>query len=173
MSKICYSPEGNPEMWDTCPEDYTSEKDWNAAIAAKEKEANDAAERERLMPENLRVAKLKEIDDKFTAAMSGILHEYTDAEASLFPTQAKDVEHYRATGNVTPFLRTLADARMITVDELVDKIEKRVAQYNTVTANLLGLRYYYKDAIDALGDKATTVQLLDLDIKYNLSEISS
>lgn len=168
MSKVCYSPEGNPEMWDKCPEGYTSEKDWNMAVAAKEKEANDAAERERLKPENLIIAKYAEVDEKYAIAVAYFLSMYPSAEVALFDQQASSVEHYRATGNVDTFLRTLADTRMISVDDLVDKIEKRRNIYNDVMGQLLGLRYYYKDALDAIKDTATTTQLLDLDIKYQV-----
>ena len=170
MSSICYSPDGNPEMWEVCPEDYTSEKEWNLQVQAKEKEAHDAAERERLKPENPLIEKRKEIDEKYTAAMSHLIAEYPDMEVKLmFDKQANDVAEYRSTGDVSELLSTLAATRMISVDELVAKIEKRKEAYDKVAATLLGIRYYYKDTLDSLGDSITTEQLLDLDISYRLT----
>ena len=167
MSNVCYSPEGNPEIWEVCPEDYTSEKEWNLQLQAKEKEAHDAAERERLKPESLLVEKRKEIDEKYNWAMSQLISEYPEMEATLlFEKQAADVAEYKRSGNVSTFLSTLAETRMISVDDLVYKIEKRKEAYDKTAATLLGIRHYYKDNLDSLGDSITTEQLLDLDISY-------
>lgn len=167
MSKVCYSPEGNPEMWDTCPDGYITEESWLATKAAEEKAAHDAAEAERLKPENLLIERRLEVDDKYEAVMKDLIAEYPEAESTLlFEKQSRDVEEYKKTGNVSDFLMTLANTRMISVDTLVGKIEKRKQRYDKLAATFLGIRYYYKDALDSLGEDATTQQLLDLDISY-------
>ena len=166
MSKVCYSPEGNPEMWDTCPDGYITEESWLAAKAAEEKAAHDAAEAERLKPENLIMERRTEVDAKYEAVMKHLIAEYPDAEAVFtFNKQAEDAAYFRETGTATPFLRTIADTRMISVEELVNKIERRKEVYEAASAVALGLRYYYKDALDSFVDP-TTQQLLDLDISY-------
>lgn len=73
---------------------------------------------------------------------------------------------YKNTGDVSDFLRNLADTRMISIDELVNKIEICKKQYDKVMSTLLGLRYYYMDVLSSL---TTTEQLLDLDISYKLT----
>lgn len=166
MSKICYSPEGNPEMWDKCPEGYTTEESWVAMREAEEKAAHDAAEAERLDPANLRASVLRNIDDLFSMAVSAITQSYPEEEATFaFSRQAEDVALYRRTNIVTPFLSTLAKTRMIPVEELIRKIEHRKEVHDGAMALAVGLRYYYRDAIVGL-EEPTAQQLLDLDVSY-------
>ena len=167
MSKICYSTEGNPEMWGECPEGYISEEDWNVKKEAEEKAANDEAERIRLLPENIRASIKEKIEEGFDAAVSSYLKEYNSAEAALlFDKQVMEVANYHKFGYPSVFLENLAATRLLTVEELVGKIERAVASYDKVMSTLLGLRYYYNEALESL---ETTEQMLDLDITYRLT----
>lgn len=153
-------------MWDTCPDGYITEESWLVAKAAEEKAAHDAAEAERLKPENLLAERRLEVDAKYEAVMKDLIAEYPDAEAVFtFNKQAEDAAYFRKTHIATPFLRTIADTRMLSVEELVNKIERRKEAYEAAAAVALGLRYYYKDALDSFVDP-TAQQLLDLDISY-------
>ena len=168
MSNTYYSPEGNPEIWDSCPEGYFTEAAWQQKqeIAAREKAEEELAIK--LLPENLYAAKNTEIDDKYTAAMVRLNAAYTKDEASTFYQQLTEANLYTADNTTyNAFLENAAKQRGITVEELVTKILERADVYAAKAGYLTGKKAAFKATLRAIGN-ADSAALQDFAVDYTI-----
>lgn len=67
MSKTYYSPEGNPEIWDTKPDGYYTEEEW--------KELHPY-----IPPVPTKEEKLEGLDAEYTREKATLCEQYTDAQ---------------------------------------------------------------------------------------------
>lgn len=171
-AKIYYSPEGNPEMWNegTQPEGYFTEEQWKA----KEEAMKQAYEEELLAQQNTYEyryeEKLDEINAYFREAMQELKDLYPEMEEETFTRQLNAVNAYLTTQDTNSseyeFLHTMAEAREITVLELIEKIRKKASAYNLKVAELVGTRHKYLDALNAFAKTVNPQVIKDMEITY-------
>ena len=92
----------------------------------------------------------KYIRDRFNDKEKAITSaRYGKLEQKSFEQQKKEAEAYDGS-TATPMLTTMATARGITVQALVNKINAKVTAYNAAVATLLGEQKVLEDEVDAL-----------------------
>lgn len=171
-NKVFYSPDGNPEMWieGTQPDGYISEEVWIAKEEAKRQAEEEAELKWQNTYEYRYNEKLDEINQAFNSAIRRVKDLYPELEEETFTTQLDAVNTYLATQDTNSseysFLKTMADAREITVLELVEKIRKKAAAYRLKVAELVGIRHKYIDMLNTF-DKTVNPQVIkDMEITY-------
>lgn len=98
--------------------------------------------------ENLKSAKLAEINVAYDKVVSGVVATYPDMELLTFDKQEKEARQWKADSSAaTPFLDGLAKARGIDKDELVDRVIAKADAFQTAVATLTGLRQKYEDQL--------------------------
>lgn len=165
-----YSPSGNAEIWEEKPDGYITQEEWDAARAAEEA----AAEAERLAeynkPENARVRKYAEINEGCQVALAALTATYPDRELLTFDKQEAEARAYLSdpSSATTPILTAIAQGRGIPVDELAQKIIAKADAFALASGVLIGQRQWYEDALESLGQDATTAQIEDITVSYSL-----
>ncbi|TLD79845.1 hypothetical protein LS68_009240 [Helicobacter sp. MIT 05-5293] len=93
----------------------------------------------------------------------------TPAEIETYQEQAKDAQRFLDTHNEqdAPFLKQLADARNIPLEELAQKVLTKSASYNTAYAKLLG---HYQQLKEKIENATTLKELQAISYKSPLGE---
>lgn len=167
MSNTYYSPEGNPEIWDRKPKGYMSVAEWEVYSAAQQKIKDEEAEKERLLPQNLYVTRLREVEASYVKAMARLTRKYPDAETSTFYRQLQEAKDYLANSATAdaPFIINAAKQRNISPTALANSILEKADTYAAISGYLTGLRYKYAKIIQDIGPTSTEA-LLNVDIDY-------
>ena len=169
MSNTYYSPEGNPEIWDRKPKGYMSVAEWEVYSTAQQKIKDEEAEKERLLPQNLYIARLQEVETSYTKAMAKLTRKYPDAETSTFYRQLQEAKDYIA-NSVTadaPFIINAAKQRNVSPTSLANSILEQADTYAAISGYLTGLRHKFTKAIADIGPTSTEA-LLNVAIDYTI-----
>jgi len=98
----------------------------------------------------------KYIRDRFNDKVKELGKNYSVLEQLSLEQQKEEAAKYTANNSASvPMLTTLATARGITVAQLVEKINSKVASFNSSIATLLGQQKALEDEVDALTDMAS------------------
>ena len=98
--------------------------------------------------DELKVAKLAEVNEAYDVATSSLVSTYPDTELLTFDKQEKEAREWKADNSVeTPFLDGLAKARGIDKAELVDRVIAKADAFEKAVATLTGLRQKYEDQL--------------------------
>ena len=98
--------------------------------------------------EEIKAAKLAEINSAYDVATSSLVSTYPDTELLTFDKQEKEAREWKADNSVsTPFLDGLALARGIDKAELVDRVIAKADAFEKEVATLTGLRQKYEDQL--------------------------
>lgn len=108
--------------------------------------------------DELKAAKLNEINGMYDAATSSLVSTYPLTELLTFDKQEKEARSWNAdNAAATPFLDGLALARGIDKAELVRRVIAKSDAFQTAVATLTGLRQRFEDQIAM----ATTAEEVD------------
>ena len=100
--------------------------------------------------DTLRSDKLLEINGKYDAATSSIVSTYPSTELLTFDKQEQEARAYSDDHSAsTPFLSGLANARGITLDDLVGRVIRKSEAFASAVATLTGQRQRYEDQLNA------------------------
>ena len=95
----------------------------------------------------------KYIRDRFNDKVKELGKNYSVLEQLSLEQQKEEAAKYTANNSASvPMLTTLATARNITVAQLVEKINSKVASFNSSVATLLGQQKALEDEVDALAN---------------------
>lgn len=98
--------------------------------------------------DELKSAKLSEINSEYDSSTSSIVSTYPDMEVLTFDKQEKEARSWYVDNSVsTPFLDGLALARGIDKAELVRRVIAKSNAFQTAVATLTGLRQRYEDQL--------------------------
>lgn len=98
--------------------------------------------------DDIKYAKLEEINTAYNVATSSIVVTYPDMEILTFDKQEKEARSWNSDNTVaTPFLDGLALARGIDKAELVRRVIAKSDAFQTAVATLTGLRQRYEDQL--------------------------
>ena len=118
--------------------------------------------------EELKEAKLAEINSVYDEATSSLVSTYPQTELLTFDKQEAEARAYSADPSAsTPFLSGLAKARGITLDDLVGRVIAKSEAFEAAVATLTGQRQRYEDL---LGVATTAEEIAAIVPEYKLPE---
>lgn len=95
-----------------------------------------------------KAAKLMEINALCNDALSELASTYPSGEVQSWSQQAKEADLYAVDPTVaTPILSAIADARGMTVAEMVERVAANVTAYSYASGTLIGRRLAAEDAL--------------------------
>ena len=126
---------------------------WEAEKARLEEEAN----RPPIPPtlKDAKAAKLAEINAAADRAIATLTATYPDREIATFDKQESEARAYAADPmSSTPFLSALAEARGISLPDLVERVLAKADTFAVASGSIIGQRQALEDRLDA----CTTVE---------------
>lgn len=104
-----------------------------------------------LMPlDDLRAAKLSEINAAADRAIGTLTATYPDREISTFDKQESEARAYAADATAsTPLLSALAEARGIPLSDLVERVLAKADAFAVASGSIIGQRQALEDRLDA------------------------
>lgn len=98
--------------------------------------------------DELRAIKLNDINAAYDTATSSLVSTYPQTELLTFDKQEAEARAYSADPSAsTPFLSGLAQARGITLDDLVGRVIAKSEAFAAAVATLTGQRQRYEDLL--------------------------
>lgn len=169
MNNIYISPEGNPEVWDKRPEGYFTEIEWEQKQLIQKQEAEELERQEAAKPSNLYPARLTEVEEAYTKAISKLTAKYPDTEAATFYRQLQEARDYLTDSDVAdvPFLTNAAKQRNMSILELAHKIVDNADTYAALSGYFVGIRHRLVSELNAIG-ATDTQKLLDVNIDFSI-----
>ena len=118
--------------------------------------------------DELKAAKLTEVNESYDTATSALVSTYPDTELLTFDKQESEARAWQADNSAsTPLIDALALGRGIDKAELVRRIIAKAEAFATATGYLTGQRQRYEDILDA----ATTAEEIEAIVpEYKLPE---
>lgn len=118
--------------------------------------------------DELKAAKLAEVNAAYDMAASSLVNTYPATELLTFDKQEQEARAYAADSSAsTPFLAGLAKARGITLDDLVGRVIAKSDMFASAVATLTGQRQRYEDLLDAT---TTAEEIAAILPEYHLPE---
>ena len=100
--------------------------------------------------EEVKAAKLSEINRAADAAIATLTATYPDREISTFDKQEREARDWTADNTAsTPLLSVLAQARGIPLDELVRRVLAKADAFAVASGSIIGQRQALEDRLDA------------------------
>lgn len=168
MANIFYSPLGNPEMWETCPDGYFSEATWLQKEEVAKKEREDEEYKKSLLPQNLYPVKYKEIVAAYEKALAKLTNKYPEMEQTTFYRQLSEANNIlNSVASDTPFIDNAAIQRGVSRQALAQSINDNADTYAAISGYLTGKKYKLLKDLGSI-DTATTESLLNLNIDFSV-----
>ena len=135
-----YSPIGNPEVWATKPNDYYTEAEWIVSQPQPEPLPEPTLE-------DLRTAKIVEINKGYNAVMAYIQADYPAEEVLSWGRQASQARELLVNPDAEAvFVRVLASQKNISVNEMRDRILRNATNWEPIAALLTAQRQIMEEA---------------------------
>ena len=100
--------------------------------------------------EEVKAAKLSEINAAADKAIASLTAAYPDREISTFDKQESEARAYAANPTAsTPLLSALAQARGVPLDELVRRVLAKADAFAVASGSIIGQRQALEDRLDA------------------------
>ncbi|WP_279139258.1 hypothetical protein, partial [Bilophila wadsworthia] len=100
--------------------------------------------------EEVKAAKLSEINAVADRAIATLTATYPDREISTFDKQESEARAYAADATAsTPLLSALAQARGVPLDELVRRVLAKADAFAVASGSIIGQRQALEDRLDA------------------------
>lgn len=100
--------------------------------------------------EQTKAAKLSEINKAADAAIATLTATYPDREISTFDKQESEARAYAADPTAsTPLLSALAEARGISLPDLVERVLAKADAFAVASGSIIGQRQALEDRLDA------------------------
>lgn len=144
-------------------------QEWDEVFAYAEAHPECVTEEQPYVPpvltfEIMKTTKLSEINAAADKAITTLTADYPDWEISTFSKQEAEAQAYTADPTTSiPLLSALAQARGISLDELVHKVLVNADAFTTALGSIIGQCQALKDRLDA----CTTVEEIQ-DIVVNI-----
>ena len=124
---------------------------------------------ELLTLEELKAAKLAQINEGCQSALAALTSTYPAAELLTFDRQEAEARSLLAdTSSQAPFLTSLATARGISVTDLARKVIVKADLFSAASAFAIGQRQRYEDLLDAARTKEAVAAI---EPTYSLPEV--
>ena len=129
--------------------------EWDAVFAYAEAHPECVTEEEPYEPpvptlEEMKAAKLSEINAAADRAISNLTAIYPNLEISTFDNQESEARAYAADPTAsTPLLSALAQARGISLPELVERVLAKADAFAVASGSIIGQRQALEDRLDA------------------------
>lgn len=167
MSNTYVSPTGNPEVWAKKPAGYFTVADWEKKVAAEDAAAKEEAAHAYLTYDNMMRDKTIEINNKFSKAMLILNGRYPQEERSTFTTQEAAARSFlEGSSEYMDYLTKLAEAREVTIPELVSKILNNANKFNQYSALYVGTRHKYMDLLATFTADTDPAIIRDIEVIY-------
>lgn len=102
--------------------------------------------------------KVKEVNEWFSAKVSAVTADVTQEEKDSWPTQASEANGLEPIN----LLQTMADARGIAVEQMIEKVKRKQALYKQVYGKLQGEKDRVLDLVKALPNNGELNRLPEL-----------
>ena len=145
--------DGMPYHVYPCAAEFAGE--WDAVFAYAEAHPECVTEEEPYEPpvptlEEMKAAKLSEINAAADRAISKLTATYPNREISTFDKQESEARAYAADPTAsTPLLSALAQARGISLPELVERVLAKADAFAVASGSIIGQRQALEDRLDA------------------------
>ena len=136
---------------------YSAEfaEEWDEVFAYAEAHPECVTEEQPYVPpvptlEEVKAAKLSEINAAADEAIASLTAAYPDREISTFDKQESEARAYAANPTAsTPLLSALAQARGVPLDELVRRVLAKADAFAVASGSIIGQRQALEDRLDA------------------------
>lgn len=128
---------------------------WDEVFAYAEAHPECVTEEQPYVPpvptlEQTKAAKLSEINKAADAAIATLTATYPDREIATFDKQESEARAYAADPmSSTPFLSALAEARGISLPDLVERVLAKADVFAVASGSIIGQRQALEDRLDA------------------------
>ena len=142
--------DGMPYHVYPCAAEFAGE--WDAVFAYAEAHPECVTEEEPYEPtlEEMKAAKLSEINAAADRAIGTLTATYPDREISTFDKQESEARAYAADPTAsTPLLSALAEARGISLPDLVERVLAKADAFAVASGSIIGQRQALEDRLDA------------------------
>lgn len=130
-------------------------EEWDAVFAYAETHPEMVTEEQPYVPpvptlEEVKAAKLSEINAVADRALATLTATYPDREISTFDKQEAEARAYAVDPTAsTPLLSALAQARGVPLDELVRRVLAKADAFAVTSGSIIGQRQALEDRLDA------------------------
>lgn len=130
-------------------------QEWDEVFAYAEAHPECVTEEQPYVPpvptlEQTKAAKLSEINKAADAAIATLTATYPDREISTFDKQESEARAYVADATAsTPLLSALAEARGISLPDLVERVLAKADAFAVASGSIIGQRQALEDRLDA------------------------
>lgn len=130
-------------------------EEWDAVLAYAEAHPEMVTEEQPYIPpvptlEEVKTAKLSEINAAADRAIATLTATYPDREISTFDKQEAEARAYTTDPAAsTPLLSALAQARGVPLDELVRRVLAKADTFAVASGSIIGQRQALEDRLDA------------------------
>ena len=115
----------------------------------------------------IKAEKLAEINGGFSEMVSRVSGDYTQGEVNTIDQQVEEANAYMANNNAAcPMLRSIADARGITMDDLCQKVLAKHTAYSIAVGKLLGQRQKLEQKLE---ECTTAAQVEKITVAYSIN----
>lgn len=129
-------------------------EEWDAVFAYAEAHPECVTEEQPYVPpvptlEEVKAAKLSEINAAADRAIGTLTATYPDREISTFDKQESEARAYAADPTAsTPLLSALAEARGISLPDLVERVIAKADAFTVASGSIIGQRQVLKDKLN-------------------------
>lgn len=130
-------------------------EEWDAVLAYAEAHPEMVTEEQPYVPpvptlKQTKAVKLSEINRAADAAIATLTATYPDREISTFDKQESEARAYVADATAsTPLLSALAEARGISLPDLVERVLAKADAFAVASGSIIGQRQALEDRLDA------------------------
>ena len=127
-------------------------EEWDAVFAYAEAHPECVIEEQPYVPtlEDVKAARLSEINAAADRAIAALTATYPDREISTFDKQESEARAYAADPTAsTPLLSALAEARGISLPDLVERVLAKADAFAVASGSIIGQRQALEDRLDA------------------------
>lgn len=127
-------------------------EEWDAVFAYAEAHPECVIEEQPYVPtlEDVKAAKLSEINAAADRAIAALTATYPDREISTFDKQESEARDWTADNTApTPLLSALAQARGIPLSDLVGRVLAKADAFAVASGSIIGQRQALEDRLDA------------------------
>lgn len=130
-------------------------EEWDAVLAYAEAHPEMVTEEQPYVPpvptlKQTKAVKLSEINRAADAALATLTATYPDREISTFDKQESEARAYVADATAsTPLLSALAEARGISLPDLVERVLAKADAFAVASGSIIGQRQALKDRLNA------------------------
>lgn len=111
---------------------------------------------------------MKEIDALCKTYVESISDNYSQEEASTFEKQEKEAREYLKNKNANvPFIKSIAEIRNMSIDELVNKIIEKNNIYSKRYGEVIGQRQKLEKTIKELKEQGNVKKLRETHIYFS------